>query len=377
MPIPRSSAEYYRGQQRILVRLLAALRLAWRRMDPKAAWSEQYVDDGIGAQLLMLVGAAQVAAAREADAYIAAVVAELGLLDSPSTGLVVPGGFAGVAGDGRPVESLLGLSVARAGQSFNTRRREAVDATLPERPDEMSDVAWDSLARERRTSAQVAAEVDLAQAAEGALADAEKWLQGVAASVVIDAARAAESAAVAATPEIGGYVRMLNPPSCSRCVVLAGKFYRWNAGFDRHPPTCDCRHIPASEAIAGDMTIDPRAYFESLSVAEQNRVFTKAGAAAIRDGADISQVVNARRGMRKAQVYGHDVVITSEGTTRRGVAYRSLNRRLGADSDTRAAGERYARTRAVRLMPESIYEVADGDRDEAIRLLKLHGFITP
>ena len=29
----------------------------------------------------------------------------------------------------------------------------------------------------------------------------------------------------------------------------------------------------------------------------------------------------------------------------------------------------------VRLMPESIYEIANGDRTEAIRLLRFHGYI--
>lgn len=40
----------------------------------------------------------------------------------------------------------------------------------------------------------------------------------------------------------------------------------------------------------------PGDYFESLDRAEQDKIFTKAGAQAIRDRADINQVVNARRG---------------------------------------------------------------------------------
>jgi hypothetical protein len=78
-------------------------------------------------------------------------------------------------------------------------------------------------------------------------------------------------------------------------------------------------------------------------------VFGQAGAAAIRDGADLGQVVNARRGMYTAA--GRS--LTVESTTRRGVA----------------PGK-------VRLMPEQIYREARGDRDEAIRLLKRFGYLT-
>lgn len=60
---------------------------------------------------------------------------------------------------------------------------------------------------------------------------------------------------------------------------------------------CDCRHIPCTEDVADDLRTDPKAYFDSLSESEQSRIFTKSGAKAIRDGADMGRVVNARRGM--------------------------------------------------------------------------------
>lgn len=188
-----------------------------------------------------------------------------------------------------------------------------------------------------------------------------------------DVARAAASVRIAATPDASGYIRMLNPPSCSRCTVLAGRFYRWNKGFDRHP-RCDCRHVPTSDAqMAREMGLidNPNEYFHQLPTAEQDRIFTKAGAQAIRDGADISQVVNARRGMTTAargtsgrrmlvpeRVGGRDVFVTREGTTKRGQASRA----------------RTGRNMSARLMPESIYEIAE-DRADAIRMLKLHGYL--
>lgn len=177
------------------------------------------------------------------------------------------------------------------------------------------------------------------------------------ATQVQDAGRVAASVEITARPEVEGYVRMLNPPSCSRCVILAGRWYRWNTGFERHPQ-CDCIHVPAAEATAHDLTVNPSDYFHSLSEAEQDKTFTKAGAQAIRDGADMGQVVNARRGMQTAQIGGRQVLTSTEGTTRRGLAHRG----------------RTGRNMSQRLMPESIYAVAT-DRDDAIRLLKLHGFI--
>ena len=53
-------------------------------------------------------------------------------------------------------------------------------------------------------------------------------------SLVADAARGAESVSIATRPRVG-YVRYLSPPSCSRCAILAGRFYRWSTGFLRHP----------------------------------------------------------------------------------------------------------------------------------------------
>lgn len=169
-----------------------------------------------------------------------------------------------------------------------------------------------------------------------------------------DVGRMAGATSIATRPAITGYTRMLNPPSCSRCAVLAGKFYKWNAGFQRHPG-CDCIHVPArNEAWAKSegYISSPDDYFESLSESEQDRIFTKAGAESVRLGADINQVVNARRGMQTAQIGGRNVLLTSEGVTRRGAA----------------------RTNRPRVMPETILSAAT-DRDDALRLLKLNGFI--
>lgn len=90
-----------------------------------------------------------------------------------------------------------------------------------------------------------------------------------------------------------GYTRVLVPPSCSRCTILAGRHYPYSAGFLRHP-RCDCVHAP----YVGDKppaVRSPEDAFRSMSEVEQDATFTKAGAEAIRQGADMGRVVNARQ----------------------------------------------------------------------------------
>lgn len=316
-------------------------------MDPAANWEQQYEQE-VAAPLAAVMIAAQVAAAREADLYIAEVLNELGIGEPTTPGVVRPMAFAGVAGDGRPVGTLLDGAVVHAGRNLNEQRRRAIEG------------------RDGDSSITVVEPISL-PSAEEALLSAEHWLDMVARTIVADTARAAEAAAMVQRPWVAGWVRMLNPPSCSRCAVLAGRFYLWNEGFLRHP-ACDCVHIPATEADSQDLRVNPDAYFRSLDEAQQDRIFTRAGANAIRDGADIFRVVNARRGMHTAQqnprgwipkgrltrtdAFGRQVFLTTEGVTGRGAG------------------------RSVRLMPESIYEIADGDRSEAIRLLQIHGYVT-
>lgn len=330
--LPQSTAEHYRAQQRLTVATITAVRGQWRRMGPEfdASWSR------IRPAVLTLVTAAQLGAARSAADYIPAVLAETGQ-DADPEGQVVPRALAGVASDGRPLDTLLDGAVVHAKES------QSLDV-------------------------------------------GGRWLDMAVATQVADAARVAAGVAIAARPQVSGYVRMLNPPSCSRCAVLAGKWFRWNAGFARHP-CCDCRHIPSSENMAGDLRTDPEAYFASLDPAQRDRVFTKAGAQAISDGADIGQVVNARRGMQSASIGGRNVLVTSEGITRRG--YASYVRRGTARIEGRAEAEASAkvgrrgyvdnyverRLRRPRLMPEQIYAIADS-RQEAIRLLARNGYLT-
>jgi hypothetical protein len=290
------AAAHVRSRERLAERLRLEARNAWAAVDPariSETWARQIP------RLLALVTGGQHAAASSADRYVTEALVSQGL--NPATaGRLDAASLAGVASDGRRLETLL----ARPG--IVTKMALAQGATL-----------------------------DRAMAFGGALTEL------VAHTQVADAGRAADGVALATRPHAGGYVRMLGGGGCSRCIVLAGKWYRWSTGFQRHPH-CLCIHIPAAESQSGDLRVNPRKAFDAMSAAVQDKTFTKAGAQAIRDGADPAKVVNARRGMQTA-----------------------ADARLYT---TEAAGRR------PRLMPEQIYRDAQS-RDDAIRLLRLHGFI--
>lgn len=213
---------------------------------------------------------------------------------------------------------------------------------------------------------------------EQALAQGGRFLSTAMGTLLSDTGRTAEKMASHARG-VGGFVRMLEPPSCGRCVILAGKHFDAREAFDRHP-RCDCRNIPVSEDVAGDMLTTPGEYLDGLSDDDLVKTLgSKANAQAYKDGADSIQLVNAYRsggGVNVAQQFGHSVKYTTEGITRRGQAYRAMQRSGAArrDADRRARGERYFSTQQPRLMPETIYSRAK-DPADARRLLRLYGWI--
>lgn len=151
------------------------------------------------------------------------------------------------------------------------------------------------------------------------------------ASIVQDAARAAESVSVAVRPDVY-HVRFVNPPCCSRCAILSGRIYRWSDGFLRHPG-CDCEMVPTT--VASPLRTLPSELVRDGQVTG----LSKADMQALEDGADLNQVVNIRR--REAGLI--------------------------------EAGQ--ALTRGSRPTPAGIYRRAGDDRDEAMRLLNLYGYI--
>lgn len=195
----------------------------------------------------------------------------------------------------------------------------------------------------------------------------ERYLRIAVQGEVADAQTAADQVALVAASAGGspsgqlqtvGWVRMLNPPSCGRCAVLAGRFYRWSDGFDRHEND-DCTHVPALEALDDDLTTDPDKYFASLSPDQQKRYFGKANAEAIDAGSNIAKVMNAST--RKGSLYTiGDKRFTMEGTTRRGYY-----------SKVSTAG----RAKERRPTPYQIMKDAAGSKGEALRLLYRYGYV--
>lgn len=309
--IPAATLAHYRQMQRLQVVAVHAARRSWARVDGRnisGTWNTALAD------LAPLMQGIQVQAATSALTAGTLAMAEQGVWVAP-TAFADPGAFAGHTTTGADLTSALYSPAPAVKQA-------------------------------------IAAGASTTQA----LAAGRGYLEQLVRTIVADTGRAAGGVDVAVRPGTG-YVRMLNPPSCSRCTVLAGRFYRWNAGFERHPG-CDCVHVPSTvtdtaEAYANGLVDDPRAVFDQMSPAEQDKTFTRAGAQAIRDGADMSQVVNARRGMTKNRVF------TTEGAGRRGYAGSLLKR-----------GQR-------RMTPESIYAQAAGDREKALALLREHGYVLP
>ncbi len=203
---------------------------------------------------------------------------------------------------------------------------------------------------------------------DDALAMGAAELDAIVGTQVTDASRAAMQVEMTGQPAVTGYVRMLTPPSCGRCAILAGRFYRFSDGFLRHP-NCDCVHIPSVEDAADDLRTDPTAYFESLSTSEQDQYFGKGTAEAIRQGADMNQVVNARRKSAGMSRLGA-IEVTTEGTTRRGIAGKRLIRAEGGDPNQRGAV-----AKSPRLTPDAILRIAKGDKDKARDLMQRYAYI--
>lgn len=309
----------YRLQKALTARTARDATALWSQVDPNAvsaSWA------ALAPRLTVTVAAAQLLAAAQADRYVTAALDEQGI-PSDTDARIAPRAFAGVASDGRDLGTLL------------------------EQP-------------------AIAAKVALAggQAVDAALATGLARLVRIVGTQVADAGRGAESVATVTRPRADRYVRMLTLPSCSRCAVLAGRIYRLQDAFQRHP-LCDCRHVPTAEDVAGDLRTDALAAVRSgrvtgLSVADRQ---------AIADGADVGQVINARRGMSTTTAYGRRLKTTTEGTTVRGVA----GQRLGGPA-AKTPGARYRSVKAPRLRPEEIYRQADG-RGDALRLLRLNGYL--
>ena len=338
--LPPSARSYTAAQRLEALAALTAVRQVWARVD-EADITASF--EAVAPTITAITGLAQTRMASQVDSYVASVLAEQGVTRDPA-GVFAPRSLVGVTGDGRTVAGLVDQARVQAlsligGTRIVSGRTMRIEPVTP----------------------------------SAALEASGKWLGTALGTVLSDTARQGEAVA-SVSRNVHHYVRMLVPPSCSRCAVQAGKVFRRQTQFRRHPG-CDCRTVPAVEAVASDMTVDPDAYFRSLDPAMQDRIFTKAGADVIRAGADLGQVVNARRGMTTAQARGADVAVTLEGVTKRGYAYSQMTKSELMRERAKTPGSRYERLTAARLMPETIIAQAGSDQKFMLDALRLYGYL--
>lgn len=190
MPAESVAHDHYRTQKRLSDAAARVAGDAWAHVDPgniTGSWR------ALAPEVTVTVAGAQRAAASQADGYLEAVLDAQGM-STAATGGVVPSAFAGVASDGRPLQSLI----------------------------------------ERPANATLAA-IGSGHTVPRSLAMGRASLDMIARTQVADAGRTADQVSLLAHRSASGYVRLLVPPSCSRCVILAGRWYRYSAGFQRHP----------------------------------------------------------------------------------------------------------------------------------------------
>lgn len=234
-------------------------------MQPAGSWQPQF-DAKVAPAAGLLVAAGQVAMVNEVNAFQTTMMQELGLA-APAP--VIAESFAGMTGDGRTVTGLLAQTVPHAGRRYDFLIGEQDPKSLTQ-------------------SGQL-------HTARAALEDTARWLDRYVATILGDTQKAAAQTSMAAG-ETTKWVRAVNLPCCGRCAILAGRVYRWDANFLRHPQ-CDCYAIPVAENTSHSPATNMNDLFDQMTPAEQDAAFTIAGAEAIRAGADPVQVVNARRGM--------------------------------------------------------------------------------
>lgn len=329
------------NQDRVIRRSDRAANAAlakWRRVDP-AALDESWAS--VAPEISVIAASASRANAVGAQSF----TSKIAIADGMTGDVLVPDSFTGIDGSGRPLGSLL------RGAVTTTKQAIAAGMSIPD--------------------AMLTGGAYLTLMMKTSLADVER----------------SASMTAATGKQYTRYVRLVNPGACSRCAILAGAD-RFRSNFQRHP-ACRCSTVPiVGNAVPDGLFGTPDDYFDSLSASEQDRVFTKSGAEAIRAGADPIKVVNARRGANRARMdgsvsYGPSRIqptmigrkrdgtpimgyTTTEGTTKRGV-YGRAQAGLGS-STTRRNGTRYASTTRPRLMPESIIGLTD---DPEIRRILL------
>ena len=201
----------------------------WRKMRTVDDWPT------IASRLTLMVQANMVAAARFSAGEAADALG--------SDAAVNPAAWGKAASDGRPLDSLLYSGVAHARGLYGSGRTDQ-------------------------------------QIMNAGLA----WMQTIIGTQVGDAARSASGVVTTAT-EGAGWIRYVSPPCCQRCAVLAGKWFRWNEGFRRHPncfPAGVVTSGPSVDAATrrwyeGELVVLSTASGQQLPVTGNHPILTRRG----------------------------------------------------------------------------------------------------
>lgn len=239
--VPRVAAEYVASNTAEIGAATSAVQRLWSRMDP-ADLDGSYA--AIEPTLLAVWDTAQDRMQAAGTAYVPAVMRETGQrLPLPAYSLA-PGALVGTAGDGRSTEGLAYRAL------IGTKVEIATSGT----------------------------------SAEAALLRASRFLTRATGTLMSDTHRTAERVA-GASRGVALWVRVLVPPSCGRCVVLAGRVTGNETAFLRHPqcfPEGVTVSGPAVEAATrrwyeGELTILHTASGKRLPATGNHPVLTDQG----------------------------------------------------------------------------------------------------
>jgi hypothetical protein len=222
-------------------------------------------------------------------------------------------------------------SVARILATYQAR---AIELSIDSAPDVLAEQGISTATTQDRVAAAGLVTAPATSAAMLDQADTDAAFSRIVAALVNDAGRTASLVDLGRREAVTGYVRSLNPPSCSRCAILAGRVYRYSQGFQRHP-RCDCLMTPTNQTIGPALVTDPQEAYDKGWI----RGLSSKDREAVDAGADLGQVVNVRRKAAGLKV-GSSVAV-----------------------------------RAGRLTPEGC-AIYSSDHDDFLRLLRKFGYLT-
>lgn len=289
------AAQHQAEQAQIRAAIVASILAAWGGMNAKKlvqSWTT-----GVAQRIFLILSMGQETVASAAGRYVEDALRLQGAtVDVPTINAL---NFAGISSDGRDLESLLVGSVARSFERLN--RGDSPQAALAAGANFLTLVASTQISDAGRAADQVAL-----TAAEPREDDVEP---------------ARDTTAPPSLTKVRyGWVRMLTPPSCSRCAILAGQFYKWNDGFLRHPMCW-----PAGTVVSGpEVLVSSRRWYEGelvtiwtanrekLSVTANHPVLTARGwipAKFLKEGDQVFRSTRAN-GASSLMVPNHDQMPT-------------------------------------------------------------------